>query len=202
MEVVKKEILKLLDAGVIYSISESRILYVGSLSKLVYLTTTFQGYVASIFSDHVENIIEVFMCDFTIYEKCLFMIDQGIILGHIVFGQGIEVEKAKIEMIKTLPYLVSVQKIRYFLGHDFLFEIMCDASNYGAGAILGQRIRKSPHVIYYASRTRYSAQNNYSTMEELLAIIFTLEKFCSCLLGTKVIIYSDHIALKHLLSNS
>jgi hypothetical protein len=58
------------------------------------------------------------------------------------------------------------------------FEIMCDTSDYAVGAVLGQRIDKLPHVIYYACRTLNDAQINYSTTEkELLAVIFVLDKF-------------------------
>ncbi|KAM2262418.1 hypothetical protein ACFXTI_043877 [Malus domestica] len=78
---------------------------------------------------------------------------------------------------------------------------MCDASDYALGAVLGQRKDKQPHVIYYASRTLNDAQLNYSTTEkELLAVVFALDKFRSYLLGTKVIIYTDHAALKYLLT--
>ncbi|KAL0286071.1 UNVERIFIED_CONTAM: Retrovirus-related Pol polyprotein from transposon.6, partial [Sesamum radiatum] len=81
------------------------------------------------------------------------------------------------------------------------FEIMCDASNHAVGAILGQRVVRDPHAIYYVSRMLDSAQSNYTTTEkELLAIVFALEKFRPYLLGTKVIVYSDHAALKYLLS--
>ncbi|KAM1672240.1 hypothetical protein ACFXTN_037155 [Malus domestica] len=81
------------------------------------------------------------------------------------------------------------------------FELMCDASDYALGAVLGQRKDKQPHVIYYASRTLNDAQLNYSTTEkELLAVVFALVKFRSYLLGTKVIIYTDHAALKYLLT--
>jgi len=56
-------------------------------------------------------------------------------------------------------------------------------------------------VIHYASRTLNSAQCNYSTTEkDLLAIVFELDKFRSYLLGSKVIVFSDHAALKHLLA--
>ncbi|CAL9012051.1 unnamed protein product, partial [Prunus brigantina] len=66
---------------------------------------------------------------------------------------------------------------------------------------LGQRVNKLPHVIYYASRTLNDAQLNYSTTEkELLAVIFALEKFRSYLVGSKVIVYSDHAALRYLLT--
>ncbi|XP_021800761.1 uncharacterized protein LOC110745017, partial [Prunus avium] len=80
------------------------------------------------------------------------------------------------------------------------FELMCDASDYAVGAVLGQRVNKVPHVIYYASRTLNDAQLNYSTTEkELLAVVFALEKFRSYLIGTKIIVFSDHAALKYLM---
>lgn len=55
---------------------------------------------------------------------------------------------------------------------------MCDASNYAVGVVLAQRVDKVAHVIYYASRILDSAQSNYTTTEkELLAIVFSLDKF-------------------------
>ena len=55
------------------------------------------------------------------------------------------------------------------------FEIMCDASDYAMGAVLGQRRDKKPCAIYYASRTLNDAQLNYTTTEkELLAVVFAL----------------------------
>ena len=78
---------------------------------------------------------------------------------------------------------------------------MCDASDYVVGAVLGQRVEKLRHVIYYASKTLNDAQLNYSTIEnELLAVVFALDKFRSYLLGSKVLVYSNHAALKYLLS--
>jgi hypothetical protein len=82
--------------------------------------------------------------------------------------------------------------------HDWSlpFEIICDASDFVVGAILGQRVGKLPHIIYYASKTLMDAQVNYTTTEkELLAVVFASDKFRSYLLGSKVIIYSDHAAL-------
>ncbi|RDX98346.1 Retrovirus-related Pol polyprotein from transposon 17.6, partial [Mucuna pruriens] len=79
---------------------------------------------------------------------------------------------------------------------------MCDASNSTLGAILGQQVEvdKPTHVIAYASRTMDPAQINYTTMEkELLVIVFALDKFCAYLLGSKVIVFSDHATLKYLL---
>jgi hypothetical protein len=69
------------------------------------------------------------------------------------------------------------------------------------GAVLGQHEGKLPHVIYYASKTLMDEQINYTTTEKrLLAIVFALDKFHSYLLGPKVIIYSHHAALSHLLA--
>nr|XP_027101748.1 uncharacterized protein LOC113722694 [Coffea arabica] len=188
------------------------------------------------------------------YEKCHFMVKEGIVLGHVVSSRGIEVDKAKIDLITSLPYPTNVKDIRSFLGHagfyrrfikDFSkiaqplsrllqkevpfnfgddcklsfdtlkgmlttapiiqppdwklsFELMCDASQYAVGAVLGQRSGKCSHVIYYASKTLTPAQCNYTTTEkELLAIVFAFEKFRSYLLGSKVTVYSDHAALKY-----
>jgi hypothetical protein len=182
-------------------------------------------------------------------------IQTGIVLAHVISHRGIEVDKAKVDLISNLPPPRTVKEIRSFLGHagfyrrfikDFSkiarplyrllaketpfefdeeclkafgvlkeiltptpvirppnwgepFEIMCDASNYAVGVVLVQRIDKLPHVIYYASRTLNDTQLNYSTTEnKLLAVIFALDKFRSYLLGSKIIIYSDHATLKYL----
>ncbi|VVA37153.1 PREDICTED: LOW QUALITY PROTEIN, partial [Prunus dulcis] len=170
---------------------------------------------------------------------------------------GIQVDKAKINIITNLPPPSSVKGVRSFLGHaefyrrfiknfssisrplcnllakdavfefdeicmeafttlkkeltsapiiiapdwSLPFEIMCDASDFAIGAVLGQKKNKLPHVIHYASRTLNDAQLNYSTTEkELLAVVFALEKFRPYLVGSKVIVYSDHAALRYLLT--
>ncbi|CAM8910249.1 unnamed protein product [Rhodiola kirilowii] len=209
---------------------------------------TFQRVVTSIFSDMIGSFIEVFIDDFTVhgdsfdaclgnlstvlercismnlvlnYEKCHFMVTHGVVLGHIVSKEGVEVDKAKIDVIMTLPYPSTMRDIKSFLGHadvpfEFTeactpiirapdwskgFEIMCDASDYAVGAVLGQRDEKKPVVIYYASRTLDTAQRNYSTTEkELLAVVFALEKFRSYLLGTKVTVFSNHAAIRYLMT--
>ena len=82
---------------------------------------------------------------------------------------------------------------------DYPFEIMCDASDYAVGAILGQKIDKKLHVIYYASRTMDDTQVRYATTEkELLFVVFAFEKFRSYLVGSKVTVYTDHAALRHI----
>ena len=98
----------------------------------------------SIFSNMIEEIMEVFMDDFSVYgttfdhclenldrvlqrcqekdlilnwKKCQFMVCEGIVLGHLVSERGIEVDKAKIEVIEQLPPPINVKGIRSFLGH-------------------------------------------------------------------------------------
>ena len=81
------------------------------------------------------------------------------------------------------------------------FELMCDASDHAVGAVLDQKINKLPRVIYYISKTLNDAQLNYTTTEkEFLAIVFALEKFRSYLVGSHTIIYTDHLAIRHLLA--
>jgi hypothetical protein len=81
------------------------------------------------------------------------------------------------------------------------FEIMCDASDYAIGVVLGQSNDKKRYAISYASKTLTRSQLNYATTEkELLAMVFAIEKFRSYLVGAKVIVYIDHATLKHLLT--
>jgi len=81
------------------------------------------------------------------------------------------------------------------------FEIMCDASDFAIGDVLGQRVDNRQHVIYYSSRTLNNAQQNYTTTKkEFLAVVFALEKFRPYLLGSKTVIFTDHSALKHLMT--
>jgi hypothetical protein len=77
---------------------------------------------------------------------------------------------------------------------------MCDASDYVVGAVLGQRKEGRVHAVYYASKTLNEAQLNYATTEkELLAVVFAFEKFRSYIVNLKVIVYTDHAAIKYLL---
>ena len=69
------------------------------------------------------------------------------------------------------------------------FEIMCDASDYALGAVLEQSVEKASHVIQYESTSLNDAQKNYtSTEKELVAVVFSLEKFRSYLIRKKVIV--------------
>ena len=84
---------------------------------------------------------------------------------------------------------------------SFPFELMCDASDYAIRVVLGQKREKIFQVIYYASRTLNDAQLNYATTEkELLAIVFAFDKFRPYLIGNKVVVHTDHSAIKYLMT--
>ncbi|GJV13500.1 reverse transcriptase domain-containing protein [Tanacetum coccineum] len=76
---------------------------------------------------------------------------------------------------------------------------MCDANDFAVGAILGQRIEGRFKPIYYASKTLNDAQAHYTTTEkELLAVVFSFDKFRPYLILSKTVVYTDHSALKYL----
>ena len=80
------------------------------------------------------------------------------------------------------------------------FEIMCDAIDYAMGAVLGQRTDKVFRAIYYASKTFNEAQENYSTTEKkMLEIVFSCENFRPYILGSHIIIHTDHVVIKYLM---
>nr|GEZ94552.1 reverse transcriptase domain-containing protein [Tanacetum cinerariifolium] len=245
---------------------------------------TFQRCMMSIFHDMIEKTMEVFMNDFSVFgdsflscltnldkmlnrceetnlvlnwEKCHFMCREGIVLGHKISKSGIEVDRAKVDVIAKLPHLTTVKGVRSFLGHagfnrrfvqdfskiarpmirllekettfvffkecidafntlkkklteapilvvsdwNFPFELMCDASDYAIGAVLGQRNSKHFQPIHYASKTMTEAQIHYTTTEkEMLAVVYVFEKFRPYLVWSKSIVYTDHSALRYLLN--
>ncbi|XP_070019503.1 uncharacterized protein [Nicotiana sylvestris] len=273
-DVVKKEVIKWLDAGTIFPIFDSNrgttksplclrterrphshvhiefMLFGGCpLAYAMHPLYMFQRCMMVIFSDMVEYIMELFMDDLSVvgnsfdecltnltrvlkryiktnlvlnWEKCHFMVQEGIVLGHRVSSKGIEVDCAKVDVIAKLPPPTSVKAIRSFLGVAFEelkkrlvttpiivapdweqpFELMCDASNYAVGAVLRQRKDKLMQPIYYSSRTLSGAQLNYTVTEkEMLDVVFAFDKFKSYLIVSKVIVYTDHAALRYLIKN-
>nr|GEX45536.1 DNA-directed DNA polymerase [Tanacetum cinerariifolium] len=135
---------------------------------------TFQRCMLAIFHDMVEKTIEVFMDDFL--EKSHFMAKEGIVLGHKISKNGIEVDRAKVNVIAKLPHPTTIK-----------------------GAVLGQRHEKHFKPIHYASKTMTDAESNYTmTEKEMLAIVYAFEKFWSYLIMNKSIVHTDHSALKYL----
>ncbi|CAL1390031.1 unnamed protein product [Linum trigynum] len=83
------------------------------------------------------------------------------------------------------------------------FEIMCDASDFAVGAVLGQRRDQHFRPIYYASKTLNDAQENYTTTEkELLAVVFAFDKFHPYLVLSHVTVHTDHSAIRYLMSKA
>ncbi|GJS39062.1 reverse transcriptase domain-containing protein [Tanacetum coccineum] len=183
------------------------------------------------------------------------MVKEGIVLGHKISKNGIEVDKAKVDVIAKLPHPTTVKGVRSFLGHagfyrrfikdfskisrpmthllekntpfifsneciqafemlkkkltespiliapdwDLPFKLMCDASDFSIGAVLGQRHEKHFRPIHYASKTMNKAELHYTTTEkEMLASVYAFKKFQSYLILNKSIVYTDHSALKYL----
>nr|GEY11622.1 hypothetical protein [Tanacetum cinerariifolium] len=155
------------------------------------------------FHDIVEDFMEVFMDDFSVF-------------GQKIYRVGIEVDRARIDVIAKLPYPPNVKGVRSFLGHagfyqrklttapiiispdwNVPFELMYDASDFTIRAVLGHRIDEKFKPIYYASKTLNNAQEHYTTTEkELLAVVFSFDKFRPYLILSNTIVYTDHSELK------
>ena len=104
----------------------------------------------------------------------------------------------KFEELKA--YLTTAPILRDPNG-QFPFDVMCDASDLIVRAVLGQRAKGKPYVVYYASKTLNEAQRNYTTTEkEFLAVVYALDKFRAYLIGSNIIIFTYHSALKYLLT--
>ena len=81
------------------------------------------------------------------------------------------------------------------------FEVMCDASDLAIRAVLRRREGGKPYVVYYESKTLNEAQRNYNTTEkDLLEMVYALDKFRAYLVRLDIIIFTDHSALKYLLT--
>ncbi|CAN6570922.1 unnamed protein product [Malus baccata var. baccata] len=224
-EVVRNEVLKLLDVGIIYPISDSK--WVSAIQvvpkkvgitvmknenkELVPTKPTARMEVDKAKIDVITNMVapttvkgvRSFLGHAGFYRRFIknfSMITRplcNLLAKDVVF----HFDKACMDAFTTLKYELTSAPIIMAPDWSLPFELMCDASDYAIGAVLGQRVNKLPHVIYYASRTLNNAQLNYSTTEkELLAIVFALEKFRSYLVGSKVIVFSDHAALRYLMT--
>nr|GEY60328.1 reverse transcriptase domain-containing protein [Tanacetum cinerariifolium] len=280
-DVIKKEVIKLLDAGVIYPISDS-----SWVSPIYYVPK--KGGMTVVANENNELIPTRLVTGWRVcidYRKLnddtrkdhfpLPFMDQMLerlagnefycfldgfsrnFLGHKFSKSGIEVDKAKVDVIAKLPHPTTVKGVRSFLGHvgfyrrfiqDFSkiarpmthlleketpfvfskecvdafntlkkklteapilvvldwnlpFELMCDASDFAIGAVLGQRKIKHFQPIHYARKTMTEAQIYYTTTEKkMLAVVYAFENFRPYLVLSKSIVYTDHSALIYLLN--
>ncbi|GJV03344.1 reverse transcriptase domain-containing protein [Tanacetum coccineum] len=116
------------------------------------------------------------------WEKCHFMCREGIVLGHKISKSGIEVDRAKVDVIAKLPHPTTVKgtlkkklteaPILVVPDWNLPFKLMCDASDFAIGAVLGQRKMKHFQPIHYASKTMTEAQIHYTTTKkEMIAVV-------------------------------
>nr|GEV11902.1 hypothetical protein [Tanacetum cinerariifolium] len=134
------------------------------------------------------------------WEKSHFMVKEGIVLGHKISKEGIEIDKAKVDVITKLPHPTTIKApILIVPDWDMPFELMCDASDFAISAVLGKCQEKHFRPIHYASKTMTEAESNYTTTKKkMLAVVYAFEKFRSYFIMNKSIVYTDHSALKYL----
>ncbi|GJX51960.1 reverse transcriptase domain-containing protein [Tanacetum coccineum] len=179
---------------------------------------TFQRCMMAIFHDMIEETMEVFMDDFSVFgdsfSSCLSHLDKMLKrfiqdfskisrpMTHLLEKETPFVfSKECVEAFNALKKKLTEAPILVAPDWDLPFEIMCDASDYAVGAVLGQRKTKHFQPIHYASKTMTDAQSHYTTTEkELLAVVYAFEKFRPYLVLSKTIVYTDHSALKYLLA--
>ncbi|GJZ81987.1 reverse transcriptase domain-containing protein [Tanacetum coccineum] len=108
--------------------------------------------------------------------------------------------KDYIDAFQTLKKKLTEAPILVIPDWNLPFELMCDASDFAIGAVLGQRKMKHFQPIHYASKTMTGAQIHYTTTEkEMLTVVYAFEKFRPYLVLSKSIVYTDHSALKYLM---
>ncbi|XP_062104400.1 uncharacterized protein LOC133815598 [Humulus lupulus] len=227
-EVVKKAIIKWLDTDIIYPISDS-----SWMKKFLEVFMDDFSVFGDSYDDCLSNLAKILQrCEETNlvlnWKKCYFMVKEGIVLGHKASKHGIEVDRAKIEVIEKLPPPTSVKNIIIFLGHAGFYSRFIenfskisnpfynllkkdtpfhfDEACVKAFEELKSRLVSAPIIVApdwdlpFELMCDASAQLNYTVTEkELLAIVFAFDKFWSYLVGTKVIVYTDHSAVKYLI---
>ncbi|GKF58682.1 reverse transcriptase domain-containing protein [Tanacetum coccineum] len=106
-----------------------------------------------------------------------------------------------IDAFETLKKKLTEAPILVVPDWNLPFELMCDASDFAIGVVLGQRKTKHFQPIHYASKTMTEAQIHYTTTEkEMLVVVYAFEKFRPYLVFSKSIVYTDHSALKYLMN--
>ncbi|XP_070020829.1 uncharacterized protein [Nicotiana sylvestris] len=167
-EVVRKEMIKWLDVGIVFPISDSKWIVIAP-------------------EDQDKT---TFTCPYGTYafKRMLLEKDTSFNFDDACLKAFGELKRRLV----TAPIIITPD-------WKLPFELMCDASDIAIGAVLGQRKEKIFYSIHYASRTHNPAQMNYTVTEkELLAVVWAFDKFRSYLVGTKVIVYTDHSAIRYL----
>ncbi|RVW19322.1 Retrovirus-related Pol polyprotein from transposon opus [Vitis vinifera] len=207
-EVVRAEVLKLLQAGIIYPISDSTWVSPTQVVPKKSGITVVKGENGDEVSTRLTTgwrCIEKMHRERPSYSigRMPFYGKQGIVLGHVISRRDAKFEwddkcQRSFELLKQ--FLTSAPIVRA-PNWELPFEVMCDSSDYAIGVVLGQREDGKPYVIYYASKSLNDAQRNYTTTEkELLAVVYALDKFRAYLIGSSIVVFTDHSALKYLLT--
>nr|GEW21605.1 hypothetical protein [Tanacetum cinerariifolium] len=216
-DVIKNEVLKLLDAGLIYPKKGGFTVVENEKNELILTRLVTSWRVC------INYRIEVDKAKVDVIAKLPHPTTvKGIrsFLGHAGFYRRFIQDFSKIARLMTrlhekdTPFLFSKECLEAFQtlkrkltkaplliapDWDMPFELMCDASDFAIGAVLGQRQEKHFRPIRYASKTMTEVESNYTTTEkEMLAVVYAFEKFWSYLIMNKSIVYTDHFAPKYL----
>nr|GEW36318.1 reverse transcriptase domain-containing protein [Tanacetum cinerariifolium] len=181
---------------------------------------TFHRCMMAIFHDMIEKTMEVFMDDLSVFinsfQTCLSHLDKMLKRFIKDFSKIARpmtrllekdtlflFSKKCVEAFQTLKRKLSEAPILISPDWDMPFELMCDASHFAIGAILGQRQEKHCRLIHYASKTMTKVESNYTiTEKEMFAVVYAFEKFWSYLIMNKSIVYTDHSTLKYLFAKN
>nr|GEW86591.1 reverse transcriptase domain-containing protein [Tanacetum cinerariifolium] len=250
-EVIKKEVIKLLDAEMIYLIFDSPwVSPIHCVPKKGGITVvenenneliptrmpfvlcnapgTFQRCMMAIFHDMIEKTMEVFMDDFSVFEdsfssclshldtmlqrcedinlvlnweKCHFMVKEGIVLGNKISKNGLEVDHAKIDVIAKLPHPTTVKGVRSFLGHAGFYQRFIQEFS-KIGRPMTYLLEKETPFVFSKD-----CINDFLTLKKKLTeapiLVFpdwNLPFELMCNASDFAIVYTDHSALKYLLS--
>nr|GEV37119.1 reverse transcriptase domain-containing protein [Tanacetum cinerariifolium] len=180
---------------------------------------TFQRCMMAIIHDMIDKTMEVIMDDFSVFgnsfQSCLSYLekmlkrceDTNLCLNweksHFMVKEDTPfiLSKECVEAFQTLKRKLTEAPILIAPYWDMPFELMCDASDFAIGGVLGQRQEKHFRPIQYASKTMTEVESDYTTMEkEMLAVVYAFKFFWSYLIMNKSIVYTDHSALKYLFS--
>nr|GEW87329.1 DNA-directed DNA polymerase [Tanacetum cinerariifolium] len=195
---------------------------------------TFQRCMMAIFHDMIEKNMEVFMDDFLVFgdsfssclshldtmlqrcedtnlvlnwEKCHFMVKEGIVLGHKIFKNGLEVDRAKVDVIFKFPYPTTVKGVRRFLGHaGFYWRFIQDFSK--ISRLTTHLLDKETPFVFYKDCIDAFETLKKKLIEAPILVVpdwnLPFELMCDAsdfaigaVLGQ---LYMDHSALKYLLS--
>nr|GEX37595.1 reverse transcriptase domain-containing protein [Tanacetum cinerariifolium] len=167
---------------------------------------TFQRCMMAIFHDMIKKTMEVFMDDFSVFknsfQSCLSHLEMMLkrpMTRLLKKDTPFIFSKECVKAFQTLKRKLTEAPILIAPDWDMPFELMCDASDFAIGAVLGKRQDKHFRPIHYASKTMAEAESNYTTIEkEMLVVVYAFKKFRSYLIMNKSIVYTDHSALKYL----